>query len=126
MVLKKVLNYCSFNVCVVDVDGVEEFQLFGLLFCWLEYWVSCEVFNISVKLEDNVGIFVVMCLLGENFLCYFISFMMVDNNFELFWEGLGKIVYMGKIVMFYKIEWQGMVKGMLDGYEFYLFNSGQK
>jgi hypothetical protein len=126
MAPKKAPNYRNFNVRVADVDGVEEFQLFGPLSRRPEYRVSREVLNISAKLEDNAGIFAVMRLPGENFLRHFTSPMTADNNFELSREGLGKTVYMGKIAMPYKTEWQGTIKGMLEGYEFHLFNSGQK
>jgi hypothetical protein len=123
---RKAPNYREFNVRVADVDGVEEFQLFGPLARRPEYRVSRGVLNIGAKLEDNAGIFAVMRLPDENFLRHFTSPMTADNNFELSREGLGKTVYMGKIAMPYITEWQGTVKGMLDGYEFHLFNSGQK
>ncbi|WP_425420775.1 hypothetical protein [Phaeodactylibacter xiamenensis] len=126
MAPKKAPNYRNFNVRVADVDGVEEFQLFGPLSRRPEYRVSREVLNISAKLEDNAGIFAVMRLPGENFLRHFTSPMTADNNFELSREGLGKTVYMGKIAMPYQTEWEGTIKGMLDGYEFHLFNSAQK
>ncbi|MEQ8706478.1 MAG: hypothetical protein RIC19_21275 [Phaeodactylibacter sp.] len=121
----KAPNYRPFNVRVADVNGVEEFQLFGPLTRRPEYRVNRGILNISAKLEDDAGIFAVMRLPGENFLRHFTSPMTADNNFELSREGLGKTVYMGKIAMPYKTEWQGTVKGLKDGAEFHLFNSAQ-
>lgn len=123
---RKDQNYRPFNVRVADVNGVEEFQLFGPLSRRPEYRVSRGVLNISASLADSAGIFAVMRLPGENFLRHFTSPMTADNNFELSRAGLGQTVYMGKIAMPYKTEWQGTIKGMKDGHEFHLFNSGQK
>lgn len=122
---KEASNYRAFNVRVADVNGVEEFQLFGPLARRPEYRVSRGVLNISAKLEEAAGIFAVMRLPGENFLRHFTSPMTADNNFELSRAGLGKTVYMGKMVMPYKTAWKGTIKGMMDGYEFHLFNSVQ-
>lgn len=122
----KAPNYRAFNVRVADVSGVEEFQLFGPLARRPEYRVSRGVLNMGGKLEEAAGIFAVMRLPGENFLRHFTSPMTADNNFELSRAGLGKTVYMGKIALPYQTEWQGTIKGMLDGHEFHLFNSAQK
>ena len=123
---KKGTNYRPFNVRIADVTGVEEFQLFGPLARRPEYRVSRGVLNIGAKLEESSGIFAVMRLPGENFLRHFTSPMTADNNFELSREGLGKTVYMGQVVLPYKTEWNGTIKGIKDGAAFHLFNSAQK